>query len=66
VRHLASTVSFDALCVDLAGRRGRAVHAAPGWAAHSGAALHQIYAKVIAGLESAAHDRIEKAFGWES
>ena len=27
------------------------------WAGHSVAALHQVYAKVIAGLESAAHDR---------
>lgn len=35
------------------------------WAGHSVAVLHQIYAKVIAGLESAAHDRIEKALGWE-
>ncbi|MDX3193799.1 hypothetical protein PV458_35825 [Streptomyces sp. MN03-5084-2B] len=30
------------------------------------AVLHQIYAKVIASLESAAHDRIERALGWES
>jgi hypothetical protein len=28
------------------------------------AVLHQIYAKVIAGLEAAAHERIEKALGW--
>ena len=35
------------------------------WAGHSVAVLHQIYAKVIAGLESAVHDRIEKALGWE-
>lgn len=34
------------------------------WAGHSVAVLHQIYAKVIAGLESAAHDRIEKALDW--
>jgi hypothetical protein len=34
------------------------------WAGHSVAVLHQIYAKVIASLESAAHDRIEKALGW--
>jgi integrase len=35
------------------------------WAGHSVAVLHQIYAKVIAGLEDAAHRRIEKALGWE-
>lgn len=35
------------------------------WAGHSVAVLHQIYAKVIAGLESAAHDRIEKALDWQ-
>jgi len=34
------------------------------WAGHSVAVLHQIYAKVIAGLEDAAHDRIEAALGW--
>ncbi|WP_217709595.1 integrase [Amycolatopsis sp. Hca4] len=34
------------------------------WAGHSVAVLHQIYAKVIAGLESAAHDRIEKVLDW--
>ncbi|MGW4826691.1 tyrosine-type recombinase/integrase [Amycolatopsis japonica] len=34
------------------------------WAGHSVAVLHQIYAKVIAGLESAAHQRIEEALGW--
>lgn len=33
------------------------------WAGHSVAVLHQIYAKVIAGLEAAAHERIEKALG---
>ncbi|VVJ21122.1 Integrase [Amycolatopsis camponoti] len=27
--------------------------------------LHQIYAKVIAGLESAAHNRVEKALDWQ-
>jgi hypothetical protein len=37
-----------------------------GVASHSIAVLHQIYAKVIAGLESAAHERIERALGWES
>ncbi|HYQ66150.1 tyrosine-type recombinase/integrase [Actinophytocola sp.] len=31
------------------------------WAGHSVGVLHQIYAKVIAGLEDAAHERIEKA-----
>ncbi|WP_435070245.1 tyrosine-type recombinase/integrase [Amycolatopsis thermoflava] len=36
------------------------------WAGHSVAVLHQIYAKVIAGLESAAHARIEQALGVES
>jgi integrase len=35
------------------------------WAGHSVAVLHQVYAKVIAGLESAAHHRIEQALGWE-
>jgi hypothetical protein len=35
------------------------------WAGHSVAVLHQIYAKVIGGLEDAAHRRIEKALGWE-
>lgn len=35
------------------------------WAGHSVAVLHQIYAKVIAGLETAAHERIERALGWE-
>ncbi|MEV5718474.1 integrase [Amycolatopsis mediterranei] len=34
------------------------------WAGHSVAVLHQIYAKVIAGLESAAHQRIERALDW--
>lgn len=34
------------------------------WAGHSVAVLHQIYAKVIAGLEAAAHERIEQALGW--
>jgi len=34
------------------------------WAGHSVAVLHQIYAKVIAGLEAAAQERIEKALGW--
>lgn len=34
------------------------------WAGHSVAVLHQIYAKVVAGLEAAAHERIERAFGW--
>jgi integrase len=34
------------------------------WAGHSVAVLHQIYAKVIAGLESAAHQRIERALEW--
>jgi hypothetical protein len=29
------------------------------------AVLHQIYAKVIAGLESAAHRRLEAALCWE-
>ena len=33
------------------------------WAGHSVAALHQIYAKVVAGLEGAAHERIERALG---
>lgn len=36
------------------------------WAGHSVAVLHQIYAKVIAGLEAAAHRRIEEALGWEA
>lgn len=36
------------------------------WAGHSVAVLHQIYAKVIAGLESAAHERIERALGWSA
>jgi integrase len=36
------------------------------WAGHSVAVLHQIYAKVIAGLESAAHERIERALGWST
>ena len=35
------------------------------WAGHSVAVLHQIYAKVISGLEAAAHQRIEAALGWE-
>jgi integrase len=35
------------------------------WAGHSVAVLHQIYAKVIGGLEAAAHRRIEQALGWE-
>jgi hypothetical protein len=34
------------------------------WAGHSVVVLHQIYAKVIAGLESAAHQRIEQALDW--
>jgi len=34
------------------------------WAGHSVAVLHQIYAKVVAGLEAAAHERIERALGW--
>ncbi|MBB5851365.1 hypothetical protein HDA45_001452 [Amycolatopsis umgeniensis] len=34
------------------------------WAGHSVAVLHQIYAKAIAGLESAAYQRIEQALGW--
>ena len=34
------------------------------WAGHSVAVLHQIYAKVISGLEGAAHERIERALGW--
>jgi hypothetical protein len=28
--------------------------------------LHQIYAKVIAGLEAAAHEGVEHALGWSS
>jgi hypothetical protein len=35
------------------------------WAGHSVAVLHQSYAKIIAGLEPAAHRRIEEALGWE-
>lgn len=35
------------------------------WAGHSVAVLHQIYAKVISGLEAANHRRIEEALGWE-
>jgi integrase len=35
------------------------------WAGHSVAVLHQVYAKVISGLEAAAHRRIEEALGWE-
>jgi hypothetical protein len=35
------------------------------WAGHSVAVLHQIYAKVISGLEDAAHRRIEEALGWD-
>ena len=35
------------------------------WAGHSVGVLHQIYAKVIGGLEAAAHRRIEEALGWE-
>jgi integrase len=35
------------------------------WAGHSVAVLHQIYAKVIGGLEAANHQRIEQALGWE-
>jgi integrase len=35
------------------------------WAGHSVAVLHQIYAKVIAGLESAVHQWIEQALRWE-
>jgi integrase len=34
------------------------------WAGHSVNVLHQIYAKVIAGLETAARQRIEQALGW--
>lgn len=34
------------------------------WAGHSVAVLHQVYAKVIGGLENAARERIEKAMGW--
>lgn len=34
------------------------------WAGHSVAVLHQVYAQVVAGLESAAHQRIEEALGW--
>lgn len=33
-------------------------------AGHSVAVLHQIYGKVVAGLESAAHQRIEQALDW--
>ncbi|WP_439381900.1 hypothetical protein [Amycolatopsis lexingtonensis] len=33
---------------------------------HLVAVLRQAYATVIADLESAVHDRIEKALGWES
>jgi integrase len=36
------------------------------WAGHSVAVLHQIYAKVVAGLEAAAHERIERALGWST
>jgi integrase len=36
------------------------------WAGHSVAVLHQIYAKVVAGLEAAAHERIERALGWSA
>lgn len=35
------------------------------WTGHSVAVLHEICAKVIAGLESVAHDRIERALGWQ-
>ena len=35
------------------------------WAGHRVAVLHQIHAKVISGLGSAAHQRIEAALGWE-
>jgi integrase len=35
------------------------------WAGHSVAVLHQIYAKVIAGQESAALERISTALGLE-
>ncbi|MEV4602581.1 integrase [Amycolatopsis sp. NPDC049253] len=34
------------------------------WAGHSVAVLHQTYAAVIAGLESEAHQRIERALDW--
>ncbi len=34
-------------------------------AGHSVAVLHQIYAKVISGLEAANRRRIEEALGWE-
>ena len=36
------------------------------WAGHSVAVLHQIYMKVIGGLEAAAHERIERALGWSA
>jgi hypothetical protein len=35
------------------------------WAGHSVAVLHQIYAKVLAGQEASARDRIERALGYE-
>lgn len=34
------------------------------WAGHSVAVLHQIYAKVIAGVETTARERIERALDW--
>lgn len=34
-------------------------------AGHSVAVLHQIYAKVIAGVDGAAHAQIEKAMDWD-
>ena len=33
------------------------------WAGHSVAVLHQIYAKVVAGMESEARDRIGRMLG---
>jgi integrase len=36
------------------------------WAGHSLAVLFQIYAKVLAGLEARAHERIEVALGWDA
>jgi integrase len=33
------------------------------WAGHSVAVLHQIYAKVLAGQEASARERIEQALG---
>lgn len=34
------------------------------WTGHTVTVLRQIYAKVIAGLEAAVHERIEKALRW--